>query len=354
MRVTGEKGMQGRAWGGCINNVTMATLLWFLTWTVGDALIVFLENGDWNEDKTEYISREGKTAHAHWAWRGSTNSRMRFEAMKKLIPQNGHIFLCKGGWNTQDYVIKDGEQWIMRDNSPGQGKNPDLAKAMEDWQLSKVEMYEKYPQLMMKHARGLEEYAHCKRQRLMGDFNEVNVIYIFGSSEIGKTRLAHKLCKEAGGYMYVKPMGVKWYDGMTVDHTWMLMDDCDSKNVPAFGDWKVLTGGYPVNVEVKMGMITTQCLRTVVMTANYEVTQLWPDIVDQYNGTPPKELWRRIKTVYKEKDTILGFTAPTWEVKDIPDLEEQLAPPAAGAPESLPEELMDDEECGALLEGLFD
>ena len=148
------------------------------------------------------------------------------------------------------YCRKDGDWWSTNEDGVpecSQGQRSDLQSVCEaiGAGASIAQVAVDYPAVFVRYHRGIErlrDVVRGRRQRA----GEPHVIWITGSSGVGKTRLAHELEPDA----YLKN-GTKWWDGYEGQEA-VIMDDWRPDSMQ-FEELLRVLDRYPHQVEVKGG-----------------------------------------------------------------------------------------------------
>lgn len=201
--------------------------------------------------------------------------RTRFSTVSKLF-EGCHITKARGTQDQNIAYCSKSESKIV-----GPFKIGELLKPGEDNAFKAVCEYVKqgkpiselaldYPDVIVRHSRGLEQLIRYIQPRVE-TFRHVEVIYIYGPTGTGKTRM----CYESQPLLYEVRQNGLWWDGY-VDQKCILFDEF-------YGDIKIKDmlrwlDGYPVYVPFKGGFI--QARWTIV----YITSNVHPD--DIYRCVP--------------------------------------------------------------------
>lgn len=165
----------------------------------------------------------------------------RFTAVKKLL--NCHVEKCKSINDSILYCKKEGT-WFEHDNRQ-QGRRTDIkdvANIILNGSLCAA--ITAYPDMYIKYHAGMEKLSFSKSR--VRDFKPT-VIWLWGKSGVGKTRLVHEIEKD----LWVSGETLKWWDGYNQQEATLFddfrEDQCD------FVRLLRLIDRYSCSVQVKGG-----------------------------------------------------------------------------------------------------
>lgn len=217
------------------------------------------------------------------------HNKLRFTTLTKLLPR-ARFAVAKGtAEENHTYCTKDGE-CVEFGERPQQGKRNDMETVRElirsTGSLAKVaELATSFQSL--RSAEVMIKYMEPKR-----DFKP-DVVWIWGDSGSGKTRLAYEMAPNA--YRKSNQTGI-WWDGYDA-HENVILDDIKDDSQHGYSIMLELLDRYETRVQVKGG--TRQFLAKKII-----ITSIWhpEEMFRKYLGAA--ELLRRI-------DTIIGMNETT-------------------------------------------
>lgn len=246
-------------------------------------------------DETNYLvfGREtGASGTRHLQGYVEFKSKRRFNRVKTLISPRVHLESRRGtGAQAAEYCQKDGD--YEEYGSLGvtqQGRRTDLesVKAILDAGGSIGDIAQSHFSQYLQYRRGLEEYVELKNPPSTRP--DLKVYVLWGSTGVGKSRLAHHLFTGLG---HVYDPSLRWFDGYRGEET-VLLDDFRGDGIPGHFLLRVLDI-YPLRVPVKGSFITWNPSR-IIITSNEEPP--WQFIRER------DPLMRRIHGVFKIESPI--------------------------------------------------
>lgn len=140
------------------------------------------------------------------------------------------------------------------------------------------EVAEEFPDLFIRHARGMQDLRNVLQTEVRTWKTEV--VWLHGYSGAGKSRTAYE---EAGPDAYTKPPG-KWWD-LYDRHEKVIIDDFKG-DIP-FDQLLKIMDRYPLTLEKKGGTVT-------FLAKKMWITSINPPECYVPAGEPPEQLLRRI------------------------------------------------------------
>lgn len=213
------------------------------------------------------------------------NKRMRFNALKKVLPRCH--FESRNGTHEQarEYCKKDGD-FIEIGESPRQGKRTDLEEVAEKLKqgVDTTTIARDHTTTYIKFYRGIEQAA--LKLQTSYEHSSTRGIWIWGPPGSGKSWSVREQFPGA----YLKPQS-KWWDGYSGEHD-VILDDLDT---PVLGHYlKIWSDRYACTGETKGGTIHLQH-RNFAVTSNYHPSDLFTDSI------MCEAVIRRFKIIFKEK-----------------------------------------------------
>lgn len=275
---------QSKYWCFTINNFTSTEVLALRALGRGDEASYIIFGREVGESGTRHLQGyvEFKT-------------KKRFSRAKVLLSTRAHLEARKGTADAASVYCKKDEDYeeFGTLSQPQQGRRTDLEeiKALLDAGGRVSDVAEAHFAQFLQYRRGLEAYVEIKRPPSTRP--ELRVYVLWGSTGVGKSRLAHHLFPDLG---HVYDPSLKWFDGYGGEET-VLLDDFRGDGIPGHFLLRVLDI-YPLRVPIKGGFITWNP-RRILITSNEEPP--WQFIREQ------EPLMRRIHGVYKI-DSGIDFT----------------------------------------------
>lgn len=236
---------------------------------------------------------EGENKTPHFQVYCEFTSKMRFAALKKLLPQ-AHFqwakkpWLCLLRYCTKEKGRLDGPWYHNWDDHPTPGKRSDLEAAAEALRkgMLRKDFAETHTSILMKYPRGCEAVRED-----LSDPTRVppTVFLLFGAPGCGKSRLARRMAAS----WYCKDPGHKWFHRYDQEDVLILDDFAGAASKMDLLSLLRLLDRYSFQVQTKGGMkyVTS---RTIVITSNYHPLEWydWSSRVPQWGA-----LTRRIDHV---------------------------------------------------------
>lgn len=194
-----------------------------------------------------------------------------------------------------------------------------------------LELAASQPSMFLNHYRGLEQLRDMLRGTVSLSFSPKRCIWIWGSSGIGKSRMARDLYPH--DTTYLKMPDNKWWDGFCA-HKCVILDDVDPNMSPFLTyQLKIWADGYPFTAEMKGGTKQQIWFETLIVTSQYDIAGIF--------GSPEtlEAIVRRFDTVINLTESYNGAGVPlgcdeilttSSSSSDIPvPVDDQEEPPAA-------------------------
>lgn len=205
------------------------------------------------EEKAQYaiIGREvGEKGTPHLQGFINLRGRARFSAIKKICPRI-HLEQAKGtDAENKKYCSKEDPEPYELGEPQHAGKRNDLAAACDMLKQGKTitEVANECPEQYVRYTRGLSEFAEAiQKPRDVED--PPTVIWVYGKSGVGKTRLPYD--QHPHEQIYIKD-GTQWWNGYT-HQSCILVDDFDG-HWP-FRDFLRFLDRYPYRGQTKGGYV---------------------------------------------------------------------------------------------------
>lgn len=146
---------------------------------------------------------------------------------------------------------------------------------------------------MLKHAKDWISLNESPRSRAL----PLEVIWLWGSTGVGKTRLAFDWAESLGHVPYVRSGSAKWFDGYEA-HSFVVFDDFRDSHFE-FSYLLRLLDRYPLRVEVKGGYRQWKP-SIVVITAPYPPKETYKSMQSNDTGYDKHgQLLRRINSIFE-------------------------------------------------------
>lgn len=173
-------------------------------------------------------------------------------------------------------IEQEGEDKIP---SFGKGYSDSWKHVMELAKEGKVgEIQDLYPGHYLRCERAIKKVASDSAAPV-ADLEKLCNYWLFGEPNTGKSTWARKWFAQRypGEKVYVKDARTKWFDGITPEHTCLLIEDPDRGDFQQPGFWKRLFDKFPLPVETKGGScnIRPKC---IIVTSNYSPEQCFTGI----------------------------------------------------------------------------
>lgn len=243
-----------RAWCWTLNNYTGADMSVLANIDI-DYLLFGKEVG---ENNTPHL--QGYLYH---------KAKKSLKQLKALIPR-AHFEIAKGNVE-QNYIYctKDGD-FVERGVKPCDPKEKGekgKAKIAAMWESAKKGRFEELPPAAIKQW----EYIHAKYGDKPEDRGELDNLWLFGSTGVGKS----KYVRENFDSFYSKPMS-KWWDGYANESV-VVLDDFAPEHGKYLGYYlKIWADHYVFNAEVKGGMLRIRP-KKIIVTSQYSLESCFPE-----------------------------------------------------------------------------
>lgn len=128
---------------------------------------------------------------------------------------------------------------------------------------------EKYPGQFVRSRRAIMEMCAMKVEPPKAIEKLAN-FWVFGEPNTGKSTLAQKFFEDnyPGEKVYWKEARSKWFDGITSDHSCLLIEDPDRQDFERPGFWKRLLDKFPIRVETKGSSVVIRP-KCIIITSNH-------------------------------------------------------------------------------------
>lgn len=216
-----------------------------------------------------------------------------FNTWKNLIPR-AHFEASKGtARENYDYCTKEEtrapgtEPWVRGDvPQPGHRSDIDGMVAMaKDPDKRMRDIVDSNGEGFVKFYKGLAVVRSIFSEPRSF---QTEVLWFFGSTGTGKSKLAYELSPNA----YWKPGGANWWDGYDpIEHDTVIIDDFRS-NIATFSEILRWFDRYPMQVPFKGGYVNFRPRRIYVTTSKHP-DQTWVDRGEEALG----QLLRRLKVI---------------------------------------------------------
>ena len=191
--------------------------------------------------------------------------------------KHGDYALAKSCEHSIDYVKKDGN---FLEYGKFFTRNDKIAKTIQEKQeRNKLLLEEDLTHLVDQGIVSLSQYQtlkKCKTQYIIDKFDatteghrDVQAIWIYGNSGLGKSYLAEKLVDTK----YYPKAKNHWWDGYTTQET-VILNDLDKYHVELGGALKDWGDIYPIPVQVKGATVPARWTKFIV-TSQYSIEQIF-------------------------------------------------------------------------------
>jgi len=193
----------------------------------------------------------------------------------KELHATAHWSIMRGRFDQNEgYCSKEGHYTEHGEKPVGQGHRSDLERACERLKTSRKidDVYREFPTVAVKYHKGLAR-VHAAFHEAKRDWVRPELVWIYGPSGNGKTRLAHRNLVQAGQpYFEKNPETGQWWDGYSGEST-ILLDDFRGDHYPpnTMLRW---WGGYSFDVQIKGGVIRAHPERWVI-TSDRSPQETW-------------------------------------------------------------------------------
>lgn len=201
------------------------------------------------------------------------SSQRSFASITRLFTGliQAHVEVAKGDAASNiEYVTKEDPHAYEKGTRPCtqvEKGAKGAAKIKEMWEYAKKGEYEKLPLSMIKTA----EYVHAKYGPKCSDRDELDNIWIWGRSGVGKSSYIRRTYP----VFYTKSMS-KWWDGYDGEETVVLDDFAPEHAKYLTHNLKIWTDHYVIQAEVKGGMLKIRP-KTFIITSQYPIEACWDD-----------------------------------------------------------------------------
>ena len=221
--------------------------------------------------------------------------KLRFNAAKKLIGEKAHLESARGTDEQNSKYCKKEGQFFEYGTPSKQGKRSDLSQAIDLLTETKDlrTVARAHPAVFIRYGRGLKDYINTAQLHLQRNF-KTEVIVIIGEPGVGKSRLAHDMCKDS---VFYKTRG-EWWDMYNHEDN-VIIDDF--YGWIKYDEMLRLMDRYPHKVPVK-GSFAEFTSKRIVITSNQHA-EFWY----KFEGFTPNALFRRINRYIEYDNVTSGF-----------------------------------------------
>lgn len=258
------------------------------------------------------IGLDTQTPHTHIF--AAMKTPVRFSTIKKRFPE-AHIEQAHGtAQENRDYVQKSGkwandakadtsipdtfEEWGEMPDETGQGARTDIALIYQQIEegMSNAEIMAANPDSAMHIGKMDKIRQDILEARYREQWRDLDVTYIFGPTETGKTRGV----MEKHGYSSVyRVTDYKHPFDRYAQEPVLLLDEFRSSLL--IGDMLDYLDGYPLALPARYAN-RQACFETVYIISNIDLSEQYPNI-QQYEAATWKALLRRIHHVIEYRTT---------------------------------------------------
>jgi hypothetical protein len=264
--------MTARHWCFTLNNYTQDEL---------DTTEASLRGADFTYVVVGREIGENNTPHLQGYFQ--CNSPWRLGRCKRIPGlSRAHFEKAKGtGLQNKQYCTKE-SCWLELGSISHQGKRNDLleVKRSIDQGKSIADLAQLHFDTFVKYSRGIILAANL----LMGPRNwRTQVIYLYGPTETGKSKLAHdeSLALTGGSACWLSDPTLQWFDGWMPGRKGVVIDDFDGS--PKLPLLLRLFDRYPMKVPIKGGFLEWNP-RIVWITSNYSLEHWYGTQGEHYNA----------------------------------------------------------------------
>lgn len=172
------------------------------------------------------------------------------------------------------------------------GKRNDLMdlKAIIDAGGSTADLFEKSFSTTVRYHKGLSFYALVKHQH--APVRMKTVLWLWGDTGSGKSRLAARIAKDYGGGVYRKMGNNKWFDGLDHSHKIVIFDDFEKSTAVTFNMLLRLCDTFALLVECK-GSTVAFAPELIIITSHLSPREMYEERSDDEYA----QLARRIDAI---------------------------------------------------------
>lgn len=262
---------------------------------------------------SDEVGLQEQTPHTH-VFLAADKAAIRFSTIKKLFP-TAHIDAANGSCEeNRDYVQKSGkwaddaksdtsvpgtfEEWGELPDEPGQGFRSDIAELynMIVDGMSNAEIMAQNPDLAAHITRMDKIRQDVLEERYRTTFRQLDVTYIFGPTETGKTRGVME--KHGYGDVYRITDYAHPFDRYASEPV-LCLDEFRSSL--AIGDMLNYLDGYPLSLPARYAN-RVACYETVYIVSNIDLKNQYPNVQVDEPATWKAFLRRIHKVVEYRKD----------------------------------------------------
>lgn len=232
------------------------------------------------------------TQRVHLQGWATTVIAQRLIAWKKLFP-GAHIERMKGNYEQNDtYCSKESTLTKLGERPMLNGlrkEESDMKKLVEANPKTRLEKHfqDTGNRSFLVFNRAFDNYRkYLLEETIKGDFAAPEVIYIYGKSGTGKSRLVFELEPE----LYECKRGLNWFDGYNMQEA-VLIDNLEVRDITDRSWFLRVIDRYPMSVPVKGGFVPWKPKR-IYITSTYD----WHLVATKFRES--FEFMRRV-TVFK-------------------------------------------------------
>lgn len=195
----------------------------------------------------------------------------RFTAIKKIMPR-AHLEVARGSdQDNLNYCSKQDKAPFIHGTPQYAGKRNDIADAcaMIAKNVPLAEVVKEYPAAYVKYAKGLTAYAE-QLQKPRDPNNPPQVLWIYGTAGVGKTRFAYDHL--SADSIYIKD-STKWWDSYAHQYC-ILVDDFDGQW--PYRDFLRFLDRYPYQGQFKGGYLQINS-PVIIITCEFPPSHFWID-----------------------------------------------------------------------------
>lgn len=228
-----------------------------------------------------------ETAHNHiQGYVELTQNRSLGWFRKQFSPHKPHVEKARDSAKTNyEYCTKsetkipdgcNGKGGDWTDIDVTQGRRTDIRAAYNDAKVlkRKRDLYEAHPEAAVRYKRSLDELFDEFHQTTRAPDAAYKFLWWKGAPGTGKSFAASRIAPQSKiHYKDLSGGNNSWWDGLTNEHSWVILDDYDGEGV-SYSQLKRIADKYPLKVQVKGGTREFHVVK-VIVTSNKWPWEIW-------------------------------------------------------------------------------